>query len=299
MGTIRDTQTGQSLGTCVLIAENLVLMARHAIEGRNVPYLDVTFGYTEFLGKTHSAGHTLFESVIENDPSLDYAIVKLKGPIGKRLGFVSLNTQDHTVSEPALLHYPLGKPLKVSVHAFDQTPYQTQFLLTYHDSDSFSSGGSYFDPYGRLSALHLGSQYDGKTLNLLRYALPLRKIVTHHPTSILHKFATRELSQSRSYTSQDALTYLPFTDHQFLMDEEGYQSEKVLRRLLGSRVQTDRNIRKTQRGAISFSPTNLQYIATTYPAIYRAFQKECLGVTGVHAWTKQFSVTGVIESDHT
>ena len=41
MGTMQDRATGESLGTCTLIAENLVMVARHAIQGRNVGNIQV------------------------------------------------------------------------------------------------------------------------------------------------------------------------------------------------------------------------------------------------------------------
>jgi len=299
MGTMRNPITGENLGTCTLIAENLVMVSRHAIQDLNVQNIEVTFGYTEFDRTSYAAGHTSFDNVIEDDISCDYAIVKLKKPVGKRLGYVPLNTQDNTVSEPALLHYPLGKSLKVSVHTFVQTQYQTSHLLANHDSDYFSSGGAYFDPLGHMTAMHLGTQLEGDTMNLLRYAMPLQEIVRYKPNSILQKFAEGTFSQERSYTSDARQTYLYPAPHNYLIDEEGYQSEKVLRKLLKNHLKIDKKIRFTKSGAISFSKTNLQYIADNYPREFSAFREKCLGVSGTHGLTKQYSVKGVIESDHT
>lgn len=297
MGTIESG--GKNLGTCTLIAHNLVLVARHAIEGQDVKLLKVTFGYTEFNGAFYEGGHTYFDRVVEEDALRDYAIVQLKEPLGKNLGFAPLNA-DVTLSAPALLHYPLGKPLKVSVHAFVQTQCQTDCLLTYHDSDYFSSGGAYFDPKGRMVALHLGAELEQGTMNLLRFALPLETIVRRNPHSLLNKFASGQLSQACSYTAENGLTYLAPARHHFLIDEEGRESEKILRGLLEDPLKKDKKIKRTKdKTTISFSPSNLAYIATNYPTQYAEFVKKSLGITGLHEFTRLYSVTGVIESDHT
>lgn len=50
---------------------------------------------------------------------------------------------------------------------------------------------------------------------------------------------------------------------------------------------------------VLFSASNLEKIASKYPVKYERFKKKCLGKTGLHELTRQFSVTRVIESDHT
>jgi hypothetical protein len=299
IGKMENSITGEDLGTCTLIAHNLVLVARHAVEEHNIRKLNVTFGYTEFNGTFYNSGHTSFDRIIEEDAFYDYAIIQLKESLGSRLGFVSLNTEDFSVTEPALLHYPLGKPLKVSVHSFVQTQYQTHCLLTHHDSDYLSSGGAYFDPTGRMIAMHLGAQLEEETMNLLRYALPLEVIVRENPHSLLRKFVQGELSQAQSYTADICLTYLAPTNHNYLIDEEGRESEKVLRGLLTKELKKDKGIKQNQNGTISFSKSNLEYIASKYPKKFELFEEKCLGITGFHGITHLFSVKGVIESDHT
>ncbi|MCB1074550.1 MAG: trypsin-like peptidase domain-containing protein [Simkania sp.] len=299
MGTMQDQKTGESLGTCTLIANNLVMVARHAVQGRDVRNIHVRFGQTEFNGKSYIAGHTSFQCVIEEDLGLDYAIIQLNEPVGQRLGHVPLSAHEDIVTEPVLLHYPLQKSLKVSVHSFVQTTYQTKYLLAYHDSDYFSSGGAYFDPLGRMNAMHLGSQLEGDSMNLIRYAVPLKDIVNLRSHSFLALLATGELSQANSYTAEAAPVFLPSAPHNYLMDEEGYQSEKILRNLLRKHLLKDKKIGRTKTGAISFSKANLEYIASKYPREYKVFLDKCSGITGTHGLTKQYSVKGCIESDHT
>ncbi len=299
MGTITDTITGENVGTCTLIASNLVLVARHSVEGHDIRFLTATFGYTKLHGSVYSVAQTSFTKFIEEDAQSDYAIIKLKEPLGSHLGFVSLNISNQTCCEPALLHYPLGKPLKVSVHEICHTQYQSDHLLAYHDSDYFSSGGAYFDTEGRMIAIHLGAELQGETMNLFRYALPLEAIVRRNPHSLVGKLAGGELSQAFVYDNPFSNSFfLNPVIRDFLIDEEGRESEKSLRKLLGSDLK-DKNIKKNKNGTISFSDSNLEYIANKYGKKYDAFEEECLGKTGLHKLTRLYSVTGVIESDHT
>ena len=50
---------------------------------------------------------------------------------------------------------------------------------------------------------------------------------------------------------------------------------------------------------VALSSTNLDYIARRYPTEFQKLQEECLNISGAHKITKQYSVTGYIESDHT
>jgi len=299
MGTMKDLITKENLGTCTLIAHNLVLVARHAIEGCSIQNITITFGHTRFKGIYYSTGQTNANCVIEEDAYCDYAIIQLEQSLGESLGFAPLNIDGRMHSEPALLHYPLGKPLKVSVHAINQTQYQAEFVLTDHDSDYFSSGGAYFDPMGRMSAMHLGAQLREETMNLRRYALPFNTIIERNPHSLLGKFARGELSQAASYTIDTRLTYLAPTNHAYLMDEEGRESEKILRKLLPKGWEKNTSIKQNKNGTIYFSKRNLEYLASNYPREYENFKKNCVGITGKHQFTRLYSADGVIESDHT
>jgi hypothetical protein len=296
IGTMENGITGGNLGTCTLIAHNLVLVARHAIENCDIQNINVTFGYIEYEGSFYQSSQTSFERIIEEDHVLDYAIIQLKEPLGN---FVSLNIEGQTIAEPALLHYPLGKTLKVSVHTFVQTIYQTDYLLVYHDSDYFSSGGAYFDPMGRMIAMHLGAQLQEDTMNLIRYALPLEVIVMRNPNSLLGKLANGKLPQACSYTTESYSTFLAPTNHNYLIDEEGREAEKVLRALLKDELKTDKKIKRNKNGTITFSHANLEYIANNYARKFNLFEERCLGITGRHGFTHLYSVKGVIESDHT
>ena len=243
--------------------------------------------------------------MIETCNPLDYAIVVLKDPIGKKLHYnLKLNVNDDLQAEPALLHYPLGKPLKVSVNTVEQTTHQSNYLKVYHDSDYYSSGGAYLDPLGRFTAIHLGAQLDGNKVHISRYALTLKKIVNYNPYSFLNYFANGWASQKQPFFADLHVYYLPSYLRDFFIDEEAYQSQKILTRLLGQYIDPnnplyDRKISLNKNGVVVFSKKNLSYIEDKYPQEFDDFKEECLDVVGVHKMTNQYSVTGHIESDHT
>ena len=303
MGTMTHKETGANLGTCTLIAENLVITSRHAVQGVNILNIQVAFGYTEDDGFLYVAGETSFEEFIEEDPDCDYAIIKLKKPLGKRLGYAPLSAESSTSSEPALLHYPLGKTLRVSVHRCIETEYEERRSQSYHDSDYCSSGGAYFDTSGHMRAMHLGSESKGDTMNVCRYAVPINEIVRRNPNSILAKFVRKERSQTCSYKSDVCFTRLFVAYHNYLIDEEGRQSERILRGYLTSKLgslKEDKNIRINKKsGTISFRKKNLQYIAEKYPNEYKKTVRKCLRRSGLHRHTREYAMSGVIESDHT
>lgn len=64
-------------------------------------------------------------------------------------------------------------------------------------------------------------------------------------------------------------------------------------------LKKDKGIKQNQNGTISFSKSNLKYIASKYPKKFELFEEKCLGITGFHGITHLFSVKEVIESDHT
>ena len=140
-------------------------------------------------------------------------------------------------------------------------------------------------------------------MNVLRYARPLKDIVSRNPHSILQKFANGELSQASSYRSDAYWTYLPLAPHNYLIDEEGRESEKILRGHLENRLgslKNDEKILLNKDDTINFkSKANLEYIATKYSYEYKLSVQESLGKPGLHKLTHLYSFAGEVESDHT
>lgn len=193
-----DCKTGQ-VGTCALISANLAILPSHCIEDMKIQELTAVFGYVNENGYTHPSYGYRVQCVVEYDPYLDYAIVQIEGAPGAFWGYLPLNSNILANSEPALLHYPLGKPLQVSVHTFVQTHYETHRLSTFHDSDFGSSGGPYISPSGAFVAMHLGSERRSYDFNLMRLALPISEIIKNQQYSILSQFACKSLNQELAY----------------------------------------------------------------------------------------------------
>lgn len=282
-----QTVFGSVLGTCTLISNDLVMTARHVVEGENIQHLVAKFNHLKVPYKTSFVSlHTGLAGVVEDDPDDDYAIIKLNDSIGQ-LGYVSLNGENPFPGETALLHYPLEGRLKVSVNLFDQSVYYSRYLRCFHDSDCCSSGGAYFDPLGRFTAIHLGSELAGDGVNLSRYAITLQAIIDRHPNSLLSGFSSSSLK-----------TFLEPYPRQFLLEEEGAKSQRIFTDSLGNEVSRNRRISLTKAKVVAFSKSNLEYLHNNYQAIFRQVVDQCLYITARHAFTRQYAIIGYIESDH-
>ncbi len=213
----------KQMGSCSLIAPNLAIIACHCIEGRDVRNLDAKFGFV-FDGEmqvTHLGTEFKVLQVLEHDPSLDYAIVELEGTPGLQYGHLRIDPSEEINGEPALLHHPLGKSLKLSIHKVVTSQFEATFTSTYHDSDYGSSGGAYLSPSGNFVALHLGSVRDQFDMNLERLALPIQKILQKQPNSLLAYCAMHRLTNAviesiaqPTYFVPDFLRDLHFIDHE-------------------------------------------------------------------------------------
>ncbi len=198
IGMIVD-QSGEYQGTCVLVSNNCVLLARHILEGMgDVQNFLACFGYFSLEVKKISYN---FICIVEDDMELDYAIVQVASSPGKTFGYMKLGYE--SVNIPlVLLHHPLGKSLMVSVHGVDQTNYSKQFMSPYHDTDFGSSGGAYIAPNGTMVAMHLGCELkensEGK-FNVARYAVEIEKIISKNKSSILSGNTTVSVSNLKRF----------------------------------------------------------------------------------------------------
>lgn len=304
IGSIINSSNGLCLGTCTLIAHNLILAPRHAIEETDISKLKVTLDNTNYsnwmLASIRKSKSSFLDGVVEDSPDDDYAVLSLKVPLGKHLGYAPLSS-DEIISPPALLHHPLGKPLRISVNEVQTSAFWSLRSITYHDTDYASSGGAYCNPFGKMVAMHLGSELSNESMHLKRYALPFSNI---NPESILGKLISGDFPQNLSYRIDSSCKYLKEHPHNYFIDEEGRESEKILRGLL--KDVTDKKIKRTKNGKVSTakgkkdtSDDNLSYISKKYPEKIAELKKKCLGVTGCHSVTRLYSVSNLIDSDHT
>ena len=199
---ILENSNGHDNGTGVLISRNFALLARHCIAGEDVRSYGLRFGYfaTE-QGNLNGKRYNIL-AIVEDNHELDYVIVQLEGRPGDEYGCIMINTRKSSEKTLILLHYPLGKPLQVSVHDAENHRYSYKKLVMYHDTDFGSSGGGYIDPAGKLYALHIGCTVEERALtefNVRRYAIEISKIIECKPTSIIAKLASGELKTDLVY----------------------------------------------------------------------------------------------------
>lgn len=181
VGLLLD-ESDNPMGSCILLPKSRILITRHVIEGGvDVRAFKATFGY--YTGSSSCTYHGMQE-IIENNEDLDYAIIQLSSsPQGiSPMKFDTNIASDST----ALLHYPLGKSLQVSVRGRDNSSLCALRFMTYHDSDFGSSGGAYMNHEGKCSAIHLGCEHqDAISHNTTRYALEIGKIHDQNSHSLL------------------------------------------------------------------------------------------------------------------
>ena len=76
------------IGSGTLISEDLMLIARHSIEGRNLATTKLKASFKNIKQASKHSGMSHYEiEYVESDSELDFAIVKLKGSPGKELDF--------------------------------------------------------------------------------------------------------------------------------------------------------------------------------------------------------------------
>ncbi len=151
---------GTPFASGLLIANDLLLTARHCVEEIDVGRLSVCLGYQLTEQGLPSGERIPIESVLESDSDLDYVIVKLSQPITNfvPVEFSFVNSHD---DESILIHHPSGGPKKVSVHASMQSQYYQYRFSAFHDSWKGSSGAVYIDARGRIFALHTMFNHGG------------------------------------------------------------------------------------------------------------------------------------------
>ncbi len=292
MGAIYG-ENGEDVGTCTCISANLVLVAYHtvAVYSQLLNHLSVAFGSDRYIG---------FKSIIEADPHLDYAIIELESPLQKSHYPVLNNPSQDFLGELTLLHYPLGKELQISSHtSTHQIQYEELQIETFHDSDYGSSGGAYIDSRGYLTAIHLGSSFNGDRVHLQRKALTIREIIQNNSESIINHFITGQSQQNLVIHSPSVPTY-PQSVSSF--DEEGAKSQAHMKQLLTPYLNRNSllydNKLKLVKVGISFSEANMAHIKSRYPTQLTKCIEASLYHTGLHSETKLFSILKGIESDH-
>lgn len=216
------------IGSCTLIAANLAIVPCHCIEALDVSKLTLLIGqYSDNVQKISIPGKQyLIKGVVEHDPELDYAVVLLEGAPGIEYGFARIESDCDLVENPVLIHHPIGKCLKASVAPFVRNAYYSLTLQTYHDSDYGSSGGGYFSPSGSLVAIHEGSERELDGWNLVRLALPIRRILDTHPDGIVANIAYQNFDPKQSFYTQRYLEAIPYCPREYV-DLELYDRSKL------------------------------------------------------------------------
>lgn len=174
-----ESSDGLHRGTAFLLATNVAMVSRHTLEGQDIRQASIRMGMLRQRGCAIGQSYPI-TGIIEDNPQLDYMIVRLQGAPGLRYAWLQLSTQLPDTAL-ALLHHPLGKDLQVSVHTTVQSSDCSTGCTPFHDTDNGSSGAPYIAPNGTCVALHLGTEKNHLDPYLYRVALPIQNIVTQAP----------------------------------------------------------------------------------------------------------------------
>lgn len=145
---------GVPVATGVLIAPDLLLTPRHALEEMPMQELRLRFGYQLTVDGMDYGACFEVNGVVEAHPEFDYAIVQLSRPI-PTFRPLSLSMTENYLGASMFVHHPRGEPKQVSVHATFESDYYQFNYSGFHDSYQGSSGGVYVNAEGQLVGMHL------------------------------------------------------------------------------------------------------------------------------------------------
>jgi hypothetical protein len=144
---------GLPFATGLLIAPDLVITARHALEGERISRLSIKTNFQ--LTDWGLDGHDVYfiKDVVDDNPALDYVIVRLNQRV-KDFKPINLGLVDDHEGSSILIHHPQGETKKISVDETLSSRHFSYNLSAYHQSYKGSSGGVYVNAQQQIFALH-------------------------------------------------------------------------------------------------------------------------------------------------
>lgn len=144
---------GEPIGTGLLIAPNLVLTARHCIEGIQPSNLAAITNFQEVDNGMDFGTQYKINGFVEEDIQLDYVILELNDSSPYFSPF-EIDLSGNLSKESIFFHHPSGGPKKVSVHENVSSDYMLLAQSSYHDTEKGSSGGVYVNASAKVTAMH-------------------------------------------------------------------------------------------------------------------------------------------------
>lgn len=145
---------GRAYASGILIAPNLFLTARHAVEKKLPREVMIRLGYQRHSCELFHGNFYEISGLVEECEDLDYAILLLKKPI-RNFKPLSIELNNQVAGNTIFIHHPNGGPKMVSVHASMESEHYQLSYQSFHDTDKGSSGAPYFSLSPKIFGLHL------------------------------------------------------------------------------------------------------------------------------------------------
>lgn len=145
---------GRAFASGILIAPDLFLTARHAVEKNFADEFMVRLAYQKQISELYHGNFYKVIGVVEENEDLDYAILRLEKPI-ENFKAIPIEIKDQVAGNTIFIHHPKGGPKVVSVHASMESKFHQLTYESFHDTAKGSSGGPYFTSSQKIFGLHL------------------------------------------------------------------------------------------------------------------------------------------------
>lgn len=145
---------GRAFASGVLIAPNLFLTARHAVEKKFSDEFIVRLAYQKQHSELYHGDIHRVTRVVEENEDLDYAILLLEEPV-KNFKAIPIEIKNQVGGNTIFIHHANGGPKVVSVHASMESGFYQFMYESFHDTIKGSSGGPYFTSSQKIFGLHL------------------------------------------------------------------------------------------------------------------------------------------------
>jgi hypothetical protein len=173
------------LGSCVLISRDLALLPYHVIEGLDSRKLKAIFESIKDGASNKERAHYSVLRVVENDPVLNYAVIKLEKHPGFTHVYLPVHTLSHQAIEPRQLEVLQKKLSNILFYFYNALSLHSLCIPLIKALDDKAVEVAYIDLTGTIKVLYLGTARNEVDLNFCKKILVIDDIIYRNPNGIL------------------------------------------------------------------------------------------------------------------